>query len=266
MKREATVATIAGFAVILVVTLQSGLVGLALLPVVLAELAAIIWGHPSSQQGERGTDTDPATIQAETDAPEVSAPLRPVKIRDPIDEEIVRAAANGDEGALTELVKRKTKSLLTTCRRLAKDLDWDGDDLHAETWIVIKLKLKDLRDPAKFDAWAAQIARRLAASRARKESRQHGAELAAYADPTTRSAAEAGLDVSLAVWLDQLPKSSAQLFRMRVFREKSWSQIADHLTIEFPEEGTWTVPKCKARFKKIKKNDGHRLRRLLEDG
>ena len=73
------------------------------------------------------------------------------------DRDLIRAAAEGNEGALTELYNRTYNGVYHTVRFLIKDED-TALDIIQDSYLKGFRALNTLEDPDKFGAWIRRIA------------------------------------------------------------------------------------------------------------
>src|SRR5436190_23324716 len=87
-------------------------------------------------------------------------------------DELIRAAARGDQNAWTELVGRFTSLVWATARahRLSRE---DAADVAQTTWLRLVENLDRIREPDRLGAWLATTARRESLRVIRRGAREH---------------------------------------------------------------------------------------------
>jgi RNA polymerase sigma-70 factor (ECF subfamily) len=73
-----------------------------------------------------------------------------------MDIELVRSAQNGDKGAFTSLTGALADRFLAVSRRILRDIDL-AEDATQQALLSMWRDLPQLRDPARFDAWAYRL-------------------------------------------------------------------------------------------------------------
>ena len=87
------------------------------------------------------------------------------------DDELARAAATGDTGALDELLRRHTSLVHAVCRRVLSNPD-DALDATQEALIAIARKVHQFDGRARFSTWAYRVATNAALDEARRRNRR----------------------------------------------------------------------------------------------
>lgn len=80
-----------------------------------------------------------------------------VRLEDAPEEFVVALAMSGDDGAFTELVRRRQKRVRDMLRRLCGNHAL-ADDLAQKTFVEAWRGLRALRDPAAFGGWLKRVA------------------------------------------------------------------------------------------------------------
>ena len=117
----------------------------------------------------------------------------------------------------------------------------DAEDVAQETFVRANEKLAELRDPARFRAWVAQISRRLALNRLRTNARTRRREAAAISDAALRTIDVAGVAEDrvfvqrVCSAIEQLPEKLREVMMLSAIRDLDHADIAEMLGIP---EGT----------------------------
>jgi RNA polymerase sigma-70 factor (ECF subfamily) len=147
----------------------------------------------------------------------------------------VLQAQAGDRGALDDLFRHLQVPLYGYLARLTGDRA-DAEDLLQDVFILVHRKLRWLRDPALFDAWAYRIASRLALKRLASERR--GRKLEVF-EPTADEIAAAPapeafmpeLRPRLPELVGRLSPASRMVIVLHYLQERPLSEVADILGI-----------------------------------
>jgi RNA polymerase sigma factor (sigma-70 family) len=149
---------------------------------------------------------------------------------------IVRAAADGDPGALDELVARFDRMLRGVLRsyRLSR---WDADDVIQATWLQFLQHGRTLREPAAVSGWLATTARRQAMRVLQRHVYEQltddpaGGEAADHAEPD-RELLAAERRALLRGALAELPARQGHLMQVLVERpELSYEEVGQLLAM-----------------------------------
>ncbi len=89
----------------------------------------------------------------------------------PDDAQLVRAAAAGDQEALSELVERHTPRVYGICLRYFRDPD-DAEDATQETFVALLRRASSFEGRAQFSTWLYRVATNACNDLARKRSRR----------------------------------------------------------------------------------------------
>lgn len=79
------------------------------------------------------------------------------RLEDALEESVVALAINGDDGAFTELVRRRQKRVRDLLRRLCGNHAL-ADDLAQKTFVRAWRGIRALRDPGAFGGWLKRVA------------------------------------------------------------------------------------------------------------
>jgi uncharacterized protein len=159
-----------------------------------------------------------------------------------LDALLVERARAGDLPALAQLLERHRPQLRRLCRQLLVDPDL-SDDIVQEAMIVAILDLDRLREPHRFGAWLAGIARNLSRRQHRRAARAAwsweaaiGGSLAGEPIDTAPGPeestvrAEAARSVRRAI--AALPDGQRHAVRLHYLDELSYREVADKLGID----------------------------------
>ena len=83
-------------------------------------------------------------------------PDRTPDVERPVDRDLVERAQRGDQAAFVDLVRMRGDRLFAIAYRILRDVDRAEDALQ-DALVIAWRDLRDLRDPDRFDAWAARI-------------------------------------------------------------------------------------------------------------
>ena len=140
----------------------------------------------------------------------------------------------GDRSALEQLLRALEHPLLDHVRTIVSDLDI-ADDVLQETLLRVSRKLGTLREPDWVRAWAYRIATREAirAARADRDPRREAVDdWHEVPSPGAEAAviSEELLD-EMPARLEELPRHTQLVLRMRYLQELSQQEIAEALEI-----------------------------------
>jgi RNA polymerase sigma-70 factor (ECF subfamily) len=85
-----------------------------------------------------------------------------------VDRDLVEAAQRGDQAAFVDLVRSRGDRLFAIAHRILRDVDRAEDALQ-DALVIAWRDLRDLRDPARFDAWVHRILTHVCIAEARRE-------------------------------------------------------------------------------------------------
>ncbi|WP_310468974.1 RNA polymerase sigma factor [Sphingomonas sp.] len=145
----------------------------------------------------------------------------------------VARAQSGDRAALERLLRDLQGPLFHHVRSIARDRDLALDALQ-NSLLLIARRLRSLRDPRWFKAWAYRIATREAVRAAKRQSavdaRWAEVELAdAVAAPEVEEPFDAGEIRAAIDRVDALPPASAIVVRLHYLEEMTLAEIAEAL-------------------------------------
>jgi RNA polymerase sigma-70 factor (ECF subfamily) len=150
------------------------------------------------------------------------------------DDVLARRAADGDNGALDELLRRHTALVHGVCRRILGNPD-DALDATQEALIAIARKIASFDGRAKFSTWAYRVATNAALDEARRRTRR---PVPTETLPEkTRGPERGALDVGVADRLDvdaalaQLTPDYRAAVALRDLVGMDYSEIAEVLGI-----------------------------------
>lgn len=152
-------------------------------------------------------------------------------LRSPV---LIGRAQLGDVRALDQLLRALQEPLFRHVLTIVPD-PHTAEDVLQEALLTVSRKLRTLRDPRWFRAWAYRIATRLAVRRAKKEHRWADAlrddDLAALpaAEPEPRFDPE--LVAALPSALAAVSPASQLVLRMHYLDELTYAEIAEALEI-----------------------------------
>jgi RNA polymerase sigma-70 factor (ECF subfamily) len=146
---------------------------------------------------------------------------------EPSDAEAVRRALDGDREAFDLLVARHARAILAVARHRLRDAG-AAEDAAQEAFLVVYRNLADLRDPARFGAYAIGVTHRVCANHYRKLLRRPGElpdEVGSAASPA-RAAEAADL-------LDGMPSDLREISRLKYLEGLSYGEIGQRLGLSF---------------------------------
>jgi len=146
---------------------------------------------------------------------------------EPSDEEAVRRALAGDREAFDLLVTRHARAVLAVARHRLRDAA-SAEDAAQEAFLIVYRTLAELRDPARFGAYAVGVAHRVCANHFRKLLRRPG-ELPGEVE-TSSSPARAAEAADL---LDGMPADLREIARLKYLEGCSYAEIGGRLGLSF---------------------------------
>lgn len=166
-----------------------------------------------------GNPADPA-------APDAAEPLR-----SPV---LVGRAQSGDLRALDQLLRALQEPLYRHVLAIVPDAH-TAEDVLQETLLAVCRKLRSLRDPRWFRAWAYRIATRTAVRRAQREHRWTDAlrddALATLPAGQPEPRWDPGLVAALPAALESVSPASRLVLRMHYLDELTFAEIAEALEL-----------------------------------
>ena len=164
-----------------------------------------------------------------------------------MDEELVKRAADGDDSAFEELVRRYEKRVYNMTLRMTGNAE-DALDISQEAFIRVWRSLGKFKGNAKFSTWLFRIVSNLCTDHLRRLSRRREMPLAVSADDEERETEIADgsfapdaafereeLRRELDRAIDTLAPEHREIFLMREVYSLSYAEISETLGIE---EGT----------------------------
>lgn len=96
---------------------------------------------------------------------------------EPVNDDLIRAALRGDEGAFEEVIRLYSRRLYAVAYGILQNAA-EAEDVVQDSFLAAHRHRWRLRDPAKFPAWLSMVARNKARDALRKRGRQasHSAE------------------------------------------------------------------------------------------
>ena len=152
-----------------------------------------------------------------------------------IDSWLVIRARDGDNKALTLLVKRWNKKLCRHANWYTKDIDY-AKDVVQDCWPIIIKKLNSLRDASSFGSWALSIVTRKSLDVLRKNKRElrrkeaYIHHNASTINDTTIHTNE-NLKVTLKMGIELLPQQSKIVLHLYYMEDLSIKQISEILDV-----------------------------------
>ncbi len=154
------------------------------------------------------------------------------KARDRVlDELLVMRCQEGDRESFDLLIRRRQRQLWRYALRLtgSDDAAWD---VTQETWIAILRRIRKLRDPAWFAAWAYRIVRNKCADHCRRAGRQrHLTDALAERQRSNDDPAREGPGDAVAEALRRLPPDRQELLTLKYCEDLNVLEIAVVLRI-----------------------------------
>ncbi len=189
----------------------------------------------------------------------IAAPDLPMEdaVAAPDDARLAGQAANGDEGAFAELVRRHKRRVFGTASRFARD-DHQLDDIAQEVFLRAFKNLSQFRGDAPFEHWLARITVSACYDFLRKERRvreQVSLDGAAWdaRDDSVQAAIDAGRAREVVEWaLRRMPPDEQLILTLCELEERPVREVAE-LT-------GWSESNVKVRAFRARQN----LKKLLE--
>jgi DNA-directed RNA polymerase specialized sigma24 family protein len=246
-KNEAILAGLA-ITVSLVVVFEVGPFGLLLLPLVFAEIGAMIWGKP------RATDEEPGMRKLPQSG-------RPFDLDD-IDSIVTAAQADDprDELAWRALVAAVHPQLRAFCMKLCKTAPSvvPPDDLERIIWLKLVNKSLSTYSKGNFLGWLWVVTEGTFNDELRSWHSKRKLDVAsAYPDEVVSVVDDA---IDLFDWMYGLPADESFAFYHRHVLKQGWDEIVREMNDNFA--GTWNRTACRRAADRVIV----RLRRLEEEG
>ena len=170
-------------------------------------------------------------------------------------QEIAERCQQGDREAFALLYTAMHQPLRTVCLSYVHD-EAVADDLLHDTFLLIYLKIGELKNTKRIEAWMNMVARRMALLYLRQQRQQRQVPLSACSATslqslTVENSAESWLALSeiLAV-VDSLPEGYRQVFRLSVLEGMTHQEIAALLHIE-PHSSSSQLARAKRMLQQI---------------
>ncbi|HET6204135.1 MAG TPA: sigma-70 family RNA polymerase sigma factor [Planctomycetota bacterium] len=146
---------------------------------------------------------------------------------EPSDEEAVRRALAGDREAFDLLVVRHARAVIAVARHRLRDAA-SAEDAAQETFLVVYRTLADLRDPARFGAYAVGVAHRVCSNHFRKLLRRPGELVGDVESSSSPVRAAEAADL-----LDGMPAELREIARLKYLEGHSYPEIGARLGLSF---------------------------------
>ncbi|HOX07778.1 MAG TPA: sigma-70 family RNA polymerase sigma factor [Planctomycetota bacterium] len=150
------------------------------------------------------------------------------------DAELARSALSGNRGAFGELVERHARQVVALAYAMIGDRE-KARDLAQESFLAAFQSLGSLREPGRFGAWLAGIARRQCIYAIRRERRaaralevRRDAPVVVLPDPEG-SAARSDEEARLLAALGRLGRRYREVLVLRHLEGRSYGDIAEAL-------------------------------------
>lgn len=156
--------------------------------------------------------------------------------RNPSDAELARKALAGDRAAFGELVERHARRVVTLAYAMVRDRE-KARDLAQEAFLEAFQALSSLREPGRFGAWLAGIARRRCIYAIRRERRAARALAVRASEPRVEppgpegAASRSDEEARLLEALGRLSRRYREVLVLRHFEGKSYAEIAEMLDL-----------------------------------
>lgn len=180
-------------------------------------------------------------------------------------EELVRAAAKGDEGAFAELVRQHEKKVYNLALRMCGNAE-DASDAAQEAFLSAWKGLPNFRGEAGFPTWLYRLTSNAAIDLLRRNKKQRGELSLDDADagidpideePSLQEQAE-GVELREAVTagLALLSEDHRQALILREMQELSYEEIAAALGIDLGTVKS-RISRARGALRKILRNSGN---------
>lgn len=173
------------------------------------------------------------------------------------DEQLVEKLQQGDEFALSELIKRYQSKLFFYVVKLIGSKD-DAEDVVQETFLKVYQNIQSFDLTRKFSSWIYRIAHNQAINLAKKRSRvqaveginldwyvEHEKEVHDFLADDSRKE----LSADMMKLIDDLRLEYREVLVLYYFEEKSYEEISDILQIPVATVGAW-LNRAKGQLKK----------------
>ena len=166
-----------------------------------------------------------------------------MKTRVDPDSELMVNAKNGDIHAFELLVNKYKKPLLNFIYRFLKDRQL-AEDIAQETFFRVYRARETFRPGSKFSTWLYTIATNLSLDTKKKEKRDAsghvlslqdaGSELGRSDAPVYADTEKSRLEENITAALQNLPETQRIALLLKVYEDKSYTEIAEILGITKP--------------------------------
>jgi RNA polymerase sigma-70 factor (ECF subfamily) len=165
-----------------------------------------------------------------SNAPPLEGPIHTASTRSPADR-----ARNGDLDAFEELMHARIDAMYRLSYAIVGD-EADARDATQETFIAAWRRIRELRDPDRFDAWLQRIAVNSARMTLRARGRRRVREIPAGDVATLATASDRALRVRpdadlLGAALDRLPADQRAILALHHLEGHGIAELAEILAI-----------------------------------
>lgn len=147
------------------------------------------------------------------------------------DKVLIQQFVDGDDQALTELVKRHQKALYAFIYRQVRNVD-DAADLTQKVLVNVFLKAEQFAGKSSFKTWLYQIALNLCKNHYRTQDRAQFDELQPecedrHSEQSDQTLAEQEQRYLLKSAVERLPEKQRVTVQLRLYQECTFNEIAD---------------------------------------
>ena len=170
-------------------------------------------------------------------------------------QEIAERCQQGDREAFAQLYTAMRQPLRAVCLRYVHD-EAVADDLLHDAFLLIYLKISELKDTRRIEAWMNMVARRMALLYLRQQRQHHQVPLSSCSATSLQSlTVENGAESSLALSeilavVDSLPEGYRHVFRLSVLEDMTHQEIAALLHIG-PHSSSSQLARAKRKLQQI---------------
>jgi RNA polymerase sigma-70 factor (ECF subfamily) len=152
------------------------------------------------------------------------------------DEELVRRAQGGDQGALERLVRRWHGTFVSAALRLLAYRRHDAEEAVQELWLRVHRSLSSLRDASSWRYWAYRILHHICLDlirASRPYARVLGSAEGSALVPVEPEAREEGSQRQreLAAWIQRMPEAYRRAVILRYLQKLTYAEMAEVLDI-----------------------------------
>lgn len=180
-------------------------------------------------------------------------------------EELVRAAAGGDEDAFAELVRLHEKKVYNLALRICGNAE-DAADAAQDAFVSAWKGLPNFRGEAGFSTWLYRLASNAAIDLLRRNKRQRGevsldglgaGSVPVDGEPSPQELAEgAELREAVAAGLAQLSEAHRQALVLREMQEMRYEEIASALGVDLGTVKS-RISRARGALRKILRSSGN---------